>query len=248
MALKNIRFGLNEPGKRPGRDRSSAGKVKLPVKRTVNLAVVDEKHINPGIAVPAIILIIIAAALFGKFAVADRLALLSEARAEQREQQRRVDAAYDQIASYGDLTDEYRHYTYEDFTESELTLADRLGLLELIDEKILPNAVLRSWAVSDNTLALEISGITLDEVSQLTELLQADERVQFCAVSTASTIDDDDGQKVYTSPYAEEEYEEADAGTGVTDDGVEVFTGLGTVSGSQIVEASVTVYLTPTGG
>ncbi len=45
----------------------------LPVKRTINLIGINEKPIDIKLAIPGIILILIAAFLIGKFAVADRL-------------------------------------------------------------------------------------------------------------------------------------------------------------------------------
>ena len=55
---------------------------RLPTKRTINLAVVGEKPLNLLVAVPAILVILVAAGLLSKFAVADRLTAVSRVQAE----------------------------------------------------------------------------------------------------------------------------------------------------------------------
>ena len=46
----------------------------MPVKRSINLATVGEKPINPVTAVPAVVIVVILAVLLSKFAVTDRFA------------------------------------------------------------------------------------------------------------------------------------------------------------------------------
>ena len=89
----------------------------LPTKRTINLAVVGEKPLNMLVAVPAIVVIILAAALVSKFTVVDRLMAVNRAQAEVAALQADVDAGYEAIADYGDLVDEYAHYTLSGMTE-----------------------------------------------------------------------------------------------------------------------------------
>jgi hypothetical protein len=55
----------------PARGKRRRGR--MPTKTEINLAVVGEKHINGLIALPAILLIVVAAALFSKFLVIDRM-------------------------------------------------------------------------------------------------------------------------------------------------------------------------------
>ena len=81
----------------------------LPVKRVINLAEVDKKTIDLRIAIPAILLILAAAFLFGKFAVADRLIAVSRAEGEVAAAQRELDAAYRRLDSFGELSDLYAH-------------------------------------------------------------------------------------------------------------------------------------------
>ena len=58
---------------------AAASRGKLPTKRTINFAQVGIKKTNVKGAVAGVILILIAAGAFGKFAVADRLAAMARA-------------------------------------------------------------------------------------------------------------------------------------------------------------------------
>ena len=84
---------------------------KLPVKRSINLAMTDEKPVNLKVGIPAFILILVAAFAFGKFAVADRLLEVSRAEAEVAALRSELNAAYDRLNSFGELTEIYAHYT-----------------------------------------------------------------------------------------------------------------------------------------
>ena len=73
---------------------------KLPVKRSINLAMTDEKPVNLKVGIPAFILILVAAFAFGKFAVADRLLEVSRAEAEVAALRSELNAAYDRLNSF----------------------------------------------------------------------------------------------------------------------------------------------------
>ena len=131
MAFK--RNENNKKTKAPARGR-------LPVKRTINLATVGEKPVNPFIAVPAIVLIVVAAALFSKIAVIDRMVKVSQAQAEVSYLQSQIDAGYERIESFGELVEEYAHYTYSGMTEEELQRVDRDDVMEMLfGEKVVVN-------------------------------------------------------------------------------------------------------------
>lgn len=193
--------------------------VKIPTKQHINFAHFGETKINWIVATPAIIVIIILAALLSKVAVVDRFNKLSETRGQARRAQELQDTLYDQINSYGDINTEYAHYTYDMFTEDELSYVDRGAVFELLENKIMPKAEITSWSMSGNVLVLNIGGLTLDEVSTLSKELKTEDIVSYCMVSTAQTnrndIDNVDRQDVTAvmtvylqKPLTEEESEE----------------------------------------
>ena len=159
----------------------------LPVKRTLNLAGKKADSLNLKIAIPAILLILAAAALFGKFAVADRLASVSQAKNEAAAVKNELTAAYEKLAGYGDLQDLYAHYTYSGMTTEELERADRAQVVRLIRDTVLDRAVIDSWSVSGNLLTISFTEKSLEEVNEVVKLIESDEIVDFCTVSTATT-------------------------------------------------------------
>ena len=169
--------------------KSSARKFhgKLPTKRTVNLAVIGRKKSNFALAVPGILIIVLLAALFSKFAVVDRFNQVYRAQAEVRSLQNRVDEGYRKIESFGDLQITYAHYTYSDMSTEELTLADRSDILDLLARCVLDRADVSAMNLKGNVLTISVTGITLSETNAIVSNLEKDDMVNFCTVTTAAT-------------------------------------------------------------
>lgn len=162
-------------------------KIKYPVKRTINLVKVGEESKNLKIAVPSIILIILFSVLFSKVAVVDRLQAVAEAQSKVAVAQQQVHAGYAKIESYGELKEKYAHYTYSGMTEEELSRADRIEILDLMERVVMKNAVVGSWSISENEMILVITGTTLQEINEIVHQLESEDLVDFCTVMTAAT-------------------------------------------------------------
>lgn len=167
----------------------SFGRGHLPAKRSINLAGIGEKKIDLKIALPAILLILLAAALFSKFAVVDRLSAVSRANAEVAQLRGQLEAGYARLSAYDELEDEYAHYTYEGLTKEELNRADRVAVLDLMRRVVLPSARVESWTISSNTLTMTVTGRTLQSLNTVSQKLEAEELVDFCTVTMAATSD-----------------------------------------------------------
>ena len=177
MAEKKKKKGAAPRGKRPhGR---------MPTKREINLAEIGEEHINALVALPAILLIILAAAVFSKFLVYDRLMEVEAARGEVAQLQRTLDEGYEELAGFEELADLYAHYTFSGMTQEERDRISRVEVLSLVDRLILPRAGVDDLTVSGNQMTLNISGNTLQEINLLVQTLEADPVVDFCTVTTA---------------------------------------------------------------
>ena len=170
---------------------AKSGRLVLPTKRTVNLAGAGKKKTNPAIALPAVIVIIIAAVLFSKFAVIDRLVKVSEAERAVAEVQLKIDQGYDKINSYGELVDKYAHYTFSDMTYEELNRIERIKVLNLIREVILPDAYIEGFTLTGNKLTVSVTDDTLQDINIIAQNLMAKDIVSFCTVTTAATNDRD---------------------------------------------------------
>ncbi len=178
-----------------GKKENKAGgkRGKLPVKRSINLAMTDEKPVNLKIGIPAILLILVAAFVFGKFAVADRLVAVSRAEGQVSALQSELNMAYDKLNSFGELTEIYAHYTYSGMNQDEISRADRGSAIALIRRLILPRGEVSSWTLSGNTLTVNMTVDDLRTVNRTVQDIESDEHVNFCSVNTAATTDKNRG-------------------------------------------------------
>ena len=170
--------------------------VRMPVKQTINLADVGVKPIKIYVAFPAILLIIVAAAVLSKFAVIDRMAAVNKAENQVSALRAELTAANEKLAGFGELSDQFAHYTYSGMTQEELTRVDRSEVISLIQRKVLPSVVLDNWSVSGNQLSMSIVGSSLQAINMLVQDLTNEPIVDYCTVRTASTT---------TTSYAPEE-------------------------------------------
>lgn len=165
------------------------GRGQLPVKRSINLVGANKKQIDPKLALPGIVIILIFAFLIGKFAVADRLVDMYREQMKASELQAQIDEGYRKIASFGELAEQYSHYTYSGMTEDELDRRDRVEVIDMIRRVVVPRTRLNAWTISDNILDLTVTGSSLQEINLMAERLSDEEIVDFCTVATASTND-----------------------------------------------------------
>ncbi len=207
-----------------------SGRVKLPDKRTINLATVGVTRINPLQALPGILIVLVLAAAFSKFAVVDRLTVMyaAEAGAVQAEQQ--LKAAYKKLDSFGELESEYAHYTYTGMTDEELSLANRADVISLVERVVLPSDLTISWSLTGNKLSLTVTAETLQDINLLVQEIENDPLVSYCTVVSAKHDEEKETNTatVLTMSETEDETSVAESDTVVT---------------STFVKASITVYL-----
>ncbi|MDO5303084.1 MAG: hypothetical protein Q4E84_04185 [Clostridia bacterium] len=182
---KNV-FGRNKSEK-PSAKKNQVNPSHMPYKRSVNLMAVGQKPIDKKVALPAIIAIIIVAALIGKFAVVDRLMAASEAQGRVDSMQAELAEGYETIKSYGDVADKYAHYTYEDMTAEELSQTDRMKILQLVDDEILSHLNISSWAISENQIQVVVVGSTLQRINEIVQDVEKQSMVDYCSVEKAAT-------------------------------------------------------------
>ena len=165
----------------------------MPTKRTINLANLGDKPMRVGIVIPAILLILVLAAVFSKFLVIDRMAEVDAAQRVVNELQQKLDAGYEELADFDDLSELYAHYTYSGFTNEELNRADRVEVLKLIRNSVIPWAEVSSWSLTGNELTINMSGESLQQINLIVQQLEAQDLVDFCTVNTANTNDNTRG-------------------------------------------------------
>ena len=157
----------------------------MPSKRTINLAPIGVKKIDLRLAAGGILLILLLASAFGKFLVADRLNAVIRAEGEVTALQSDLQGIYRRVASYGDLEEEYAHYTYSGMTKEELAMADRAEVVRIVQKETGEAARLISWNLSGNLLTLSVAASDLQDINRMVKNLGEFEIVDLCSVTTA---------------------------------------------------------------
>lgn len=161
----------------------------------LNLAMKERSPFAFRKLAPLLVLLAAAAALFGKFAVADRLEAVNRAEAELyrlREQSAKLEAA---TAGYSELAEEYQRYSVSWMTDAEKELLPQTDVLNLLEEELFPVGQVRRFSTSSNILTLEMDGVTLEDTSRLVQKLYQRQDVTNVEVYTASS-------KTETGPQA----------------------------------------------
>ncbi len=160
---------------------------RMPSKRSINLILINENRINPMLAIPGIILIIVGALLFSKFGVYDRIVEISSAQGRVSQLETVLNSKMDEINKLSDVEDAYAHYTVEGMTQDELNLVDRVGVLNLVT-RFLPKrtGLTSSWSVSGNILTIEMNERDLRKLNDIARKMEKSPIVNSCAVSTVN--------------------------------------------------------------
>lgn len=159
----------------------------LQPKYILNLADYNKKPLNMTRFILLLILIVIAAVAFGKFAVLDRFVALDQARSEAASLQAQIDANYAQLQEMEGVTEEYAHYTFSGMTEDELSLVSRVDVMSMIDRLVLPYASVSTWTLQGNTLNMTIYNTSLNRVNSIVASINQEPIVNYSFVQTAAT-------------------------------------------------------------
>ena len=170
---KNIKGGRRKRGR-------------MPVKTSINLVLVDEKKIKLGIAIPAILLIIFLAGLFSKYMVYDRLMEMSRAEGEVVRLRNQFDSLMSAAEELTGVEDTYAHYTIAGMSADELSMVDRVKVLELVENVLPSSKYAKNWNVSGNILTIEVTESTLSQQNDLAKKIEKSPIVDSCIIMTAN--------------------------------------------------------------
>ncbi len=160
---------------------------RMPSKKSINLILINENRIDPKLAIPGIVLIIIAAMIFSKYGVYDRIVEVSSAQGRVSQLENVLSSKKDEINKLSGIEDDYAHYTVEGMTSEELNLVDRVSVLNLIS-KVIPKraGMTTSWSVYDNILTIEMNERDLRKLNDIARKMENNPIVNSCAVSTVN--------------------------------------------------------------
>lgn len=147
----------------------------------------EKSQFAPGKLIPLLLALAALAGVFGKFAVADRLAQVNRAEAELHTLQQQRSELEAATADYAALQEEYSRYSVSWMSEEEKSLVPRSDMLALIGAELIPNSQVLRFSSSGNLLSVELGGITLEDTSSIVQRLYQLPNVVNVSVYTASS-------------------------------------------------------------
>ena len=183
-----------------------------PSKRDMNLAMREKPQTNRPLAVLAVLLVIAFIGVFYLFAVCRVLDEVDSAATAADNAEAQLAAIQEQTAHYDDVLDEYQSYTV--VSNAMTGTVNPLDCLNLIETQLVDKAQVESYSVADHLVSVQLSGVTLRDVSEIYASLTASPLVSNVQVYTASTQKDSTEQVTATMNI-----ELAQTDTSVTDPG-----------------------------
>lgn len=183
-----------------------------PSKRDMNLAMREKPQTNRSLAVLAVLMVIAFIGVFYLFAVRRVLDEVDSAAAAADNAEAQLAAIQEQTAHYDDVLDEYQSYTV--VSNAMTGTVNPLDCLNLIETQLVDKAQVESYSVADHLVSVQLSGVTLRDVSEIYASLTAGPLVSNVQVYTASTQKDSTEQVTATMNI-----ELAQTDTSVTDPG-----------------------------
>lgn len=177
--------------------KSGGKKVVIPTKTTMNFAR-RESGVKLGRVAPAALVVIAIVAIGAKVGILDLLDQKTAAYANLASKQEQLVAISMQLTEYDEVAALYGRYSYGWMDESETSLVSRLDVLDLIEEKLASVAYVSNFSVNGNVLTLNLSGVTLDEISAIVRDLESSPMVLGVTVSSASAPDAEEASAFMT--------------------------------------------------
>ena len=160
---------------------------KYPFKTDINLAVREKKQNKLSTNIPTFIILVIAIAIFSKFAVINRLEQASEAENSATVAQQQLETLKEYTNNYPKVLEEYNALLASKSSINVVaTPMERLGLVE---RYLISASQVNSFDVVDDVITAQISGVTLNQISAIYANLMSDPLIENVQVYTASTND-----------------------------------------------------------
>ena len=160
---------------------------KYPVKTDINLAIREKKQNKLSTTIPTFIILVIAIAIFSKFAVINRLEQASEAENSATVAQQQLETLKEYTNNYPKVLEEYNALLASKSSLNVVaTPMERLGLVE---RYLISASQVNSFDVVDDVITAQISGVTLNQISTIYANLMRDPLIENVQVYTASTND-----------------------------------------------------------
>lgn len=169
-------------GNKPKKHKAS----KLPSKKTMNLYQIEITDNSWQRVIPYAILVIVIVLAFIQFGVFQRISQLNKLGNQVSEAQIQLEKLNKSIEDYDDIKAEYIRYTDDYMLKEEGKLVDRMRIIGLIGDHVSNIGEIKSYAIADNTVSLEVIVNTLDDVRRIRKQLDEVDWVGDIIVNTAT--------------------------------------------------------------
>lgn len=164
-----------------------------PEKRDINLAMREQPKHSPVKIAVGTLLVVLALLAVGKLAMWNVLDQVNAAQAAADQAESDLAQLRQRTEKYPEVQEEYQNYT---LASSTMTGAvDPMDCLDLIKSHLVDRSQVESYAVADGLITVQMSGVTLREVSAIYADLMASDLVENVQVYTAATKEDS-GERV----------------------------------------------------
>ncbi len=169
-------------------------KTKLPSKKTMNLYQIEITDNSWQRVIPYAILIIVIVAAFTKFGVFKRISQLNTLNEQVSKARIQLNTFNDALVDYDDVKSEYIRYTNDYMLEEEGKLVDRTRIIGLIGDYVSNIGEIKRYAITNNTVSLEVIVDTLDDVRLIRKQLETVDWIGRITVNTATKITSSTGK------------------------------------------------------
>ena len=186
-------------------------KIKYPDKEVINF-IKDEKKKSDGKAILVFTLFMAALLVFIYFGVIRQLQKIDAAEKAYNEANSELADWQEKSEELSDVEEEYNSRIEMYYTEEEVNYSNRKEIIDLISEDVLPYLDDVSVNVSsDNQISIYANQADFSTVSQVLDILEADDRIYYVNVTTSNQESTEtsgytvDAQYVITWNYEESE-------------------------------------------
>ena len=163
--------------------------VKCPSKTGINMNKREKRTGEMLTLVIGLAVILLMAGLVARFGVMEQYKRLSEAQSAYGEVHSQLAACQEKLTDYELVLTEYRSCSLDGMTEGEdqLITVSRQAVLDLVEGIMMPRGKVISVNILDDTADVEMSGMSLDQISAMFAVMEAEPIVRSVELNMAAT-------------------------------------------------------------
>lgn len=165
------------------------GREKFPEKTSINLIIKEKGLADPKYQIIVFAIFLVILAVFVKFMVVDLVMDSMKAQSEYQSTKDTIAELRDKNSDYEAVRAEYSHYGNGYLNDEERAERNRQSMMNLIDSDVLSKASITGIDISGNIAKVTVTGVSLNTVSAIVDILEKESTVSFVTVATAGTTD-----------------------------------------------------------